>query len=168
LTKQQKDLTEGLSSMVTNYEREIQANDQEIVGLQVELEELEVAEGNMKFELAGKITNLENDLCDLKQEVAGKASAYAAQLQRQFEQLLNDDLQKCRARVVDLAAENQKLYAQLSVEDDLGEDDLSDEEHYEDDIALHLKSVTYLTYLSNLVSVIQSICMHSMCQQRAK
>lgn len=62
----------------------------------------------------------------LEQDIEGKANTRATELQSEFEKPVYDDLQKCRARVVDLEVENEKLYAQLSIEDDLGKDDLSD------------------------------------------
>lgn len=136
LTKQQKEVTEGLASLVANHERELQAEDAEIAGLQDQLEKQEFVEGAMKAELNGKITDLEGYLRDMKQELEGKASPHAAELQRQFEQRFNDDLQKCQMRMTDLEAENQRLYAQFQIEDDFGGDDLSDAEQHKDGIAL--------------------------------
>ncbi|KAF3046828.1 hypothetical protein E8E11_007616 [Didymella keratinophila] len=135
LIKQQKEVTEGLASLVADHERELRAKDQDIEGLQDQLEKQEFVEGMMKVELECKITDLEADLRHLKQDIEGKASAYAAELQQQFEERFNDDSQKCRMRITDLEAENQKLYAQLSIEDDLEEDDLSSGEDDKDGIA---------------------------------
>jgi hypothetical protein len=129
LTKQQKEVTKGLATLAADHERELQAKDRDIEALQDQLEKQELIEGTMKVELEYKISDLEADPSYLEQDIEGKASAYATELQRQFEGRFNDDLQIYRTRITNLEAENQKLYAQLSIEDDLGEDELSDVEY---------------------------------------
>jgi hypothetical protein len=89
LTKQQEEVTEGLASLVASCQRELQTKDQDIERLQTQLERQEFVEGTMKIELECKITDLEADLRHVKQDIEGKASAYAAQLQRTLRSALD-------------------------------------------------------------------------------
>ena len=152
LTKQHNELSEAhayesqqVDVMKANHARvlasfgaKLEAKNQEIVYFRGKLREQEAAGDEYKAEAIGKITQLDDKMCRLEQDIETEAAKHAAELQVECEKRFARDLESCRTRIAHLEADNEKLYTQFSSEDDLieGDTSLNEEDFRGDGVAL--------------------------------
>ena len=115
--------TELADAMYASHQQELvalntklEAKDQEIIHLQGKTKEQKIEGSKIESVANDKIAELIDNR--LGQDIEKQAAERAVELHFEHEKQFGDSLAKLRARVEELEAENTKLYAQLSAEDD--------------------------------------------------
>lgn len=104
---------------VATIEAKLEAKDQELMCIKGELETQGAAGNKLESIFNEKIAELTDQLHRLNRGIEEEASKRAAELDSVRDEQFGDLIAKLRARIEELQAENTKLYAQLSAEDDL-------------------------------------------------